>query len=365
MADPQSPPESLQSQRIDYTNPWVIAGGLLPFVIIMLAVPVFWFLLPVVLVILAAMYLIFEGNRKKARTLARRHLEPSGTTELDVELSPGMTSALVLNDWGAVFVRFCRRPVELAWSDITLVDEPAIAMLAFHTHDGLSFTTDLSQDRYFLATRAIHSKIAAKTNFDVDPVSGQSTLLTKLQKGSLQWKGRWGRFALSHEGVEHDHGRMSWSEIERVREQSFAGDESEPYWELRFTSGELAFDVRSTYFADGRQVGNSGYDTIKAIVALRVPDKAHFDLPAPLPRTRAAREFDRGLEATKVGLSLAMKSGKFTYLERYFQHMLALVDTFALEGLVDTPAFFRAYADLLTHTNRPEEAARLRARTRL
>lgn len=362
MSGSPPPSETPPPERVDYTNPWVIAVGLLPFVIIMLAVPVFWVLLPPVLVVLAILYFVYAGNLKKARALAKKHLGPSEKTELDVELSPGMTSALVLNDWGVVFTRFARRAVELAWDEITLVDEPAIATLAFHANGAVAFKADLSQSRYFLATRAIFSKIADKTSFDVDPISGQSTLLLRLQKTPMEWHWKSGHLILTSEGVEHDKGRMSWSEIERVREHSFSGDETEPYWELHFTSASLSFEVRSTFFSDGRQLGNSGYDTIKAVVAQQIPYKVLFDLPAPLPKMRAVREFERGLEATKAGMSLALKSGKFGYLERYFQHMLTLVDTFALEGSVDTQSFFRDYAELMSRTNRPEEAAKLRAR---
>src|SRR5437879_3180076 len=107
-----TPPPSAPAPRIDYTNPWVIAVGLLPFVILMCAVPVSWVLLPPVLGFLALLYLAFAGSRKKARKLARAHLGPAGTTELDVELHPGMTGTLVLNDWGVVFARWIRRPVE-------------------------------------------------------------------------------------------------------------------------------------------------------------------------------------------------------------------------------------------------------------
>ena len=42
--------------------------------------------------------------------------------------------------------------------------------------------------------------------------------------------------------------------------------------------------------------------------------------------------------------------------------MLSLVDTFALAGRVDTQAFFRDYAELMSRTGRPAEAAEFEAR---
>ena len=83
--------------------------------------------------------------------------------------------------------------------------------------------------------------------------------------------------------------------------------------------------------------------------------------PTPSPRARAIREFERCREATKAGLSLALKSGKFAYLEAYFRHMLSLMDKFALDG-VDTADFLDDYAELLSRTNHADEAAKLRAR---
>src|SRR5437879_6581033 len=146
---PATPPEAQPVERIDPTNPWVIAGGLLAFSVILCAVPVFWFLLPVAVVALTLLYLAFAGSRKKARRRARQHLGPSGTTELNVELHPGLTGALVLNDWGVVFARWGRRTAELAWGDIRLVAEPAIATLAFHANGAAegaapAFQVDLS-----------------------------------------------------------------------------------------------------------------------------------------------------------------------------------------------------------------------------
>lgn len=357
MTLPQSAP-----RRVDYTSPAAIAGGLIAFAIILFAVPVFWLLLPVVIAVMAVLYFASSGSMQKARNRANGHLGLLGTTTLCVELRLGLSAALVFNDWGVVFVRFARRPVELSWGEIRLVDEPAMALLSFHADSRLSFEVDLSQERYFAATRAMFSKIPDKTNFDVDPVSGRSNLLHKLQHAPFEWQGRWGRFIMTNRGVTHERGSMTWDEIEAVREFFFPGDESESYWELRFSSAALSFELRSTCFSDGRQVGYSGYGTIKGVVAERIPDKAVFALPPLAPDQRAIAEFNRCQEACKVGFALALKSGRFSFFERYFQDMLSLVDTFALAGAVDTRSFFRDYAELMSRTGRPAQAAEFEAR---
>ena len=357
------PTDSQPTKRIDPTNPWVIASGTIGCGIILLAAPPLLFLLPIAVPILVVMYFISAGSTKKARSLARKHLGAGVTSGLEAEFSPGMSGALVMNDWGIVYVTLKRRPVELAWSDVRLVDEPDIAMLAFHTHDAVAFEADLSQDRYFKAIWAIHSKIPDRTRFDVDAVTGESNLLRKLQHAPLSWQGKWGSFVVTVEGVERDGNFMPWHDIGSVQETSYLGDETESYWELAITSASKSFSLKSTDFSDGRQIGNSGYDTIKAILALRVAGKVVFDRRAALPKNRAIDEFNRGRDAAQVALQLTLKSGKTAYLENHFGHMLALVDSLSLEGSVDTASFFRDYAELLKRAGRREEARKLEDRS--
>jgi hypothetical protein len=341
--------------RIDYTSPWIILGGLIAVAILVLAVPASIFLLPVVIVAFACLYFAAAGSMKRARERARSHLGLAGKSELEVELSLGLTSALVMNDWGVVFARFGRQPIELSWPEIRRVDEPQLGQLAFDTGSGLAFQADLSQERYLLAIRALDAKLPGKTTFDVDPATGQSNLLEKLKRGGFRWRTKSGQLALTEGGIENKSDRMTWDEIESVRGQSFGGDESQVYWELHFTSGERTIQVRSTDFKDGRPPGTSEYDRLKAIVAERLPSRCTFVLPPPLPRQRAIEEFNRCQEATKVGFSLALKSGKFAYCERQFRHMRWLIDTFSLAGAVDTETFDRDYAELLVRTERSED----------
>lgn len=349
-------------ERTDWSNPWVIAVGLLPWVLLLFMVPVFWILLPPVLVFLVVMYVVFARSMKKARKLAGQRLAPGAQSELDVEFSPGMTAALVMNDWGIVFVRFARRSVELAWSDIDRVEEPAIAKLAIRAHGAVACEVDLSQDRYFLAIQFIHSKIPDKTDFDVDPLSGQSRLLTKIELTPMAWQGSWGKLVMTPAGIEHDAHAVSWQEIDSVQEVSHPGDESENWWELKCSAGAASFVLKSSDFTDGRPLGNSDYDAVKAVLAERIPGKTSFDRPAPVPFERAKEELRRCLDAYPAGFSLALKNGRFQFLESRFRHMLMLVDQFSLDRTLDVRPFFRDYAELLSRTNHLEEAARLHQR---
>jgi hypothetical protein len=331
-------------------------------VVVLLSVPPLILFVPLAVVILVVLYFIFARNQQRARAIAQSHLAAGTTSILDVELSPGLNDSLVLNDWGIVCVRWLKRPVELAWNEITLVDEPATAMLEIHSARYAALRLDLSQDRYFLATETIHAKIPQRTDFNIDAVTGESRLLVKLEKTPFEWRGRWGNVAVSKHGIEHNQHRIAWHEIGRVGEVRYELDETKPFDELTFTSDTSSVTIRSTWFDDGRQVGNSGYDLIKAIVAERIPGKIPIPRGPTLPKDRAAEEFKRCQEAYRVGFIYALRSGKLDYFDKPFAHMLALVDKFSLEDSVDTQSFFRDCAELLSRTGRAAEAAQIEAR---
>src|SRR5438445_13840482 len=83
-----------------YSRPLGIGTGIVILALVLLSVPPAIFLLPVVLVVMVVLYLTFARNKRKARAIARRRLGASGRTDTEVELSPGTSDALVLNDWG-------------------------------------------------------------------------------------------------------------------------------------------------------------------------------------------------------------------------------------------------------------------------
>src|SRR5262245_54234345 len=95
--------EPLQ-KRTDYSNPWVIAAGLIALSLVVFRVPIFIDALHVAGGVLVLLYLFSRGKSHKAKQLARRRMggrQPA----LFVELSPGLHDAVVMNDWGVVCVQ--------------------------------------------------------------------------------------------------------------------------------------------------------------------------------------------------------------------------------------------------------------------
>jgi hypothetical protein len=68
-------------------------------------VPPFLLLLPLVLIILTALFILSQRNDAKAKKIARSHLA-GRTSDLEIIESAGTATALALNGWGVVYVSF-------------------------------------------------------------------------------------------------------------------------------------------------------------------------------------------------------------------------------------------------------------------
>jgi hypothetical protein len=79
-----------------------IATGIMVWLLFCFIVPPFLLLLPLVLVILAALFMLSQGNDAKAKKIARSHLA-GRTSDLEIVESAGTATALALNDWGVVY----------------------------------------------------------------------------------------------------------------------------------------------------------------------------------------------------------------------------------------------------------------------
>lgn len=344
--------------RVDYTKPGVIAGGLIVFAIILCCVPVFWFFLPFVLIFLVVLFLMGKTNLGKARELGRSHMR-GAVSELNVDFGSGLASSLVLNDWGLYFATSGKKPVAVSWNDVTLVQEPKLALVEIHSSRESTIKVDLSQDRYYLATKAFCSKIPDRIKFLVDPTSGTSELLQRMEEAPFEFRGKFGHFVMDLNGVEHSRGgRMSWDSISRVQENQYDIEDVGAVRELIFSAGNQSFKLEEKDLSD-RTIGNTSYDLIKAVLDDRIPRKVSFTYPPASARERAKQEFDRENEITSKSISMALKSGKYAHLEPRFQHMEWLVDTFHLEPICDTRTFFQDYAEMLARTNRQDEGKKL------
>lgn len=353
-------------QRVDYCKPGAIIGGFIFFAILLSMVPVFWILVPFAIIGMVALFFLGTNGLGKARKLAKQKLGPIGKTDLYAEFTPGITAALVMNDWGIVFAQTGKRPVQIPWDDITKVDEPGVAMLVFHSRSAPLLEVDFSQDKYFLAIQLLHGKLPGRTDFQVDPVTFKSVLLQKLEKAPYSFSGDWGTLTITSDGVEHSQGgTMSWSDIESVKEVEYQGDEGPSMWDLTFNGrGGKSFVLeRRGTLADDRQFGYSPYDMIRSIVDQKIPDRTYLAYRAFSPDQRAEHEFEMLYENTEAAMTVALQSGKWDSLEGNFAYCQFLEENFLLRNIkCDVKSFYLDYAELMSRTNRPAEAKRLMSR---
>jgi hypothetical protein len=344
-----------------------IATGIVVWLLFCFIVPPFLLLLPLVLVILAALFMLSQGNDAKAKKIARSHLA-GRTSDLEIVESAGTATALALNDWGVVYVSPGKRPVEMAWSEINSVEETGIGVLAFRSSKS-KFEIDCSLGRYMLITETIYNKIPERTDFDIDPSTCKSRILAKLESTPREWTSRKGRLVVSASGVEFNDTRLNWNDISSVTETYIPGDETAPYQSLTFSSWiSSSFEVPSDIVSREKEIPRfTGFDLLKLIVREKLPSKTDFRSPVLTPLRRAIEEFERSWEAAKGGFAFALKSGKFSKIENnYFKHILRLCDRFKLDETYPstTRDFFHDYAQLLERTGRKDEAEEMLRRSK-
>lgn len=109
---------------------------------------------------------------------------------------------------------------------------------------------------------------------------------------------------------------------------------------------------------------HTDYDLIKSVIAQKLPDRVRYHRPIPTGRERAREEYNRCREATRGAFSIALKTGVFNPCEKFFRHMMALIDRFDLDSSCDTLSLYQDYAELLDRTNRSRQAAEMHERAR-
>lgn len=338
-----------------------IVGGLIAILILLCCVPFFFFLLPFVIVVLVVLYKMSEGNEAKALKLARAHLNGKSST-LEISESVETANALVLNDWGIVYVTVGKPAIEVPWREIKSVDETSIGILNFNC-DKFNFEVNLSIGRYNLITEALYEKLPGRVQFDVDPQTGNSNILDRLKDGPREWSSKKSRLIVSEDGIEYGGNRMSWLEISSVRESRVYVDEGPDTLFLTFSSGGNRFDVTDDVVSLDKELPcYTGYDLLKLIVYDRIPGRTQFEEEALTPSKRALEEFKRGQDATKAGFAFALKSGKLHVIEPHFHNMLKLVDKFHLDKHSCVQDFFQDYGLLFQKTGRDREAEQLASR---
>ena len=304
-----------------------------------------------------------EKTKRKAQFLAAKHLGPSGTTKLNIVESVANVSTLVMNDWGVVFVREGKAPLEVSWNEITLVEEPQRALLRIQAGNQRQFDIDLTMaSRYFLVTAAMSQKLPGRTDFDFNPQTGESYLLPKLFRQPRQWQGMWGHFIVDCQGVEYKGKRFSWDEITLVEEYTLGSSGSIDYQGedtyLKFKANNNSFSVAAEHLEPG------GCGIVKSIVQERLAGRTNFIDAGLTPRDMAEGEFNFYRKLYQAPFSRGMREGnlKADFIEQnFFSRMLTLLDNFSLDG-DKVRVFFLDYAELLQSTGHVAEAKRMMTR---
>lgn len=296
-----------------------------------------------------------EMASRKAQALAKKHLNAGGKSELQVIEQVGDSSALVLNDWGVVFCSTGKRPVELSWNEISQVEEPQVKVLVVHGHNNRKFKLDLAvAKRFFLVTSSMFAKIPRVCDFDINSHTGESRLLSKLQASPRQWKGLWGHFVLSSEGIQLNDQKIHFDLLQSVEETVVDADPDPgimgKIWTLHFKSVNDSFSISNAKLEDGYQV-------LKRVVAEKCPDRVSFVSNPQTPRDIAYEEFCLLQEI--VSASQPLKKRKPEVMEGYYKYMYFLLKTFKFKFYPQVRRFLDEYAALLRHLKRDAEAREL------
>ncbi len=328
----------------------IIVGLLLPFMLVLI-IPVALFLM----IFLACSLAFGEMSSRKAQSIANRHLSSPGKTKLQVIEQVGDKSALVMNDWGVVFCSVGKRPVELSWDEIAQVEEPQVKVLVVRDRNNANFKLDLAvAKRFFLVTASMFSKISSRCNFDINPLTGQSLLEQKLRTEPREWKGLWGHFKVSSEGVEFNDKKIHWDVLQNV-DETVADADPDPGMLGKIYS--LHFKAPGTSFTAKSDQLEGGYDLLKRLTAEKCPQATSFAGDAQTPRDIAYDEFCLLQELLDVPTPLNKR--KAAYLERYYFYMLQLIRRFKFKFYPQVRRFLEDYAKVLRFMGREAEAKQL------
>ncbi len=351
----------VRKEIAEITKSKAVIVGLVVLCLLMCMVPVFFILIPFVIIFLVVLYKIGEGNNAKALKIARRH---TGCVAGKLEITENMSlaSSLVLNDWGVIYVPAGKDAIEMAWSEIESVDEVGLSMLEFKA-GRKNLKADLSQGRYLLITETLDSMLKDKCHFLIDPKTGESHLLATLKLQPIEWASV--KLRIDNDGIKYDGNEMRWDEIELIFEETVIYRSDISTLNLSFSNGQRQFNVPSDAVAEGTGLpGSSAYEYLKAVAREKIDRKASFLVPAALPRQRALDEFVRLHDVYKAAYALSFESGKYHVVEPRFAEMLKIVDKFDLEFETSVQHFFHDYATLLERMGRHKESQALSRRIR-
>lgn len=349
----------LDKELAEITKKPAVLIGLLILCLLLFMVPVFLFLIPFVIIFLVILFKVGESNNAKALEIARRHTGGAqGKLEILEEME--LSSSLVLNDWGVVYLPATKRAVEMAWNEIDSVNEIGLAMIEIKA-GSKQLKLDLSQRRYTLLSETLDSMLEGKCRFLVDPKTGESHQLEFLKEQPLDWSQV--KLYIDNNGIKYDGRAVRWDEIESIVEEQVHHRSSMPTLNLSVSNGHEKFNVPSEQVSEGTGLpGSSAYEYLKLVANEKLGRKASFIVPAALPKNRALDEFMRMQEVYKAAFALVLENGKFQVVEPRFSEMLRIADKFDLANQECVQHFFHDYALLLERMGRTGESEALRRR---
>jgi len=349
----------IRKEIAEITKRPAVLIGLLVLCFLMCMVPVFFILIPFVIIFLVVLYKIGEGNNAKALKIARRHT--GGVAgKLEINENMELASSMVLNDWGVIYVSAKNPPVEISWSEIESVDEVGLSMLELKAGPK-NLRIDLSQGRYMLITETLDTMLKGKCNFLIHPKTGESNLLEFLKRRPMEWSEV--KLRIDDTGIKYDGNEMSWDEMELIFEEQVHHKSSMPTLNLSFSNGKKQFNLPSDLVSENTGLpGSSAYEYIKAVAREKIDRKASFLVPASLPRKRALDEIMRMHDACKAAYALSFENGNYHLVEPRFAEMLKIVDKFELSHETLVQHIFHDYSTLLQRMGRHAESQALKNR---
>lgn len=355
-------PSKFETEITPFSAGFGGVGGLVLLVITLIcAPPLLFFLVPAV-VFLVVLFMLGQRNEKKALAIARSHLLGGSSAELSEPV--GADGSLVLTDWGIVYIKSGKRPIEIAWDSVNTVRETGVGVLTFQSLND-EFRLDLSQARFLYVCEFIQQRIGKRAQFDVDPVTGESQIVSRLASSPrVCGKGK-NRLIIAADFLEYKGIKLPWTDIVSVVEHSRPVVHAREQRWMSFTAADKGFEIfEDAIEADGELPLSTSFDFLRAVVFEIIPQKAKFEKEPLTPRLRAYYEFERVAEQAKLALSFSpKKKGSYELILQRYKIGMNLIDKYKLDGVL-VNEFLENYAKLFKLAGQSLDAERIETRIR-
>jgi hypothetical protein len=223
---------------------------------------------------------------------------------------------LVLNDWGVVYAKSGSPTFEAAWNEITLADEPSPKILKISSSRG---SMQMEPQRWSLITSTLVDKLPGRTDFDFNPHTLESNILSKLQRKPREWPKH--KFRIDRQGFDWKGRRYNFDDIENIEEKLEEYEDGSCYYWLIKSRG-----AKQVRFDDP---GDGAMSMFGIILSEAMPERVRF-LQRPIsPSDRIRAEFAWWWEALQAALKVAKSQGSYnSKLGRHLEYMKWMVDKY-------------------------------------